>query len=229
MANKSFSRGVEVLGAEASMSFLGNTSKDVPYMLKHTHLFQDLPANYIDSAFLDRMHFYSPGWETSVIRTELYTTGFGFIVDYLAECMKNLRNEDYSQFFTQHFELQKELSTRDREGIQKTFSGLMKVLYPSGECSKEEAKELLEFAMEGRKRVKDHILRIDDTFQPVEFSFDDKESGDNTVISTLEELQYPKLSNPNPKTDNPDEPREQTPRDPLSETIEKKEELENRS
>ena len=227
MANKSFSRGVEVLGAEASMSFLGNTSKDVPYMLKHTHLFQDLPANYIDSAFLDRMHFYSPGWETSVIRTELYTTGFGFIVDYLAECMKNLRNEDYSQFFTQHFELQKELSTRDREGIQKTFSGLMKVLYPSGECSKEEAKELLEFAMEGRKRVKDHILRIDDTFQPVEFSFDDKETEENTVISTLEELQYPKLSKPNPKADNPDETREQTPSDPLSESVEKKEELES--
>ena len=88
MANKSFSRGVEVLGAEASMSFLGNTSKDVPYMLKHTHLFQDLPANYIDSAFLDRMHFYSPGWETSVIRTELYNR-IWLIVDYLAECMKN--------------------------------------------------------------------------------------------------------------------------------------------
>ena len=220
MANKSFSRGVEVLGAEASMSFLGNTSKDVPYMLKHTHLFQDLPANYIDSAFLDRMHFYSPGWETSVIRTELYTTGFGFIVDYLAECMKNLRNEDYSQFFTQHFELQKELSTRDREGIQKTFSGLMKVLYPSGECSKEEAKELLEFAMEGRKRVKDHILRIDDTFQPVEFSFDDKESGDNTVISTLEELQYPKLSSSNDKVDEPSEPAAnaevEVPSDPIA-------------
>ena len=227
MANKSFSRGVEVLGAEASMSFLGNTSKDVPYMLKHTHLFQDLPANYIDSAFLDRMHFYSPGWETSVIRTELYTTGFGFIVDYLAECMKNLRNEDYSQFFTQHFELQKELSTRDREGIQKTFSGLMKVLYPSGECSKEEAKELLEFAMEGRKRVKDHILRIDDTFQPVEFSFDDKESGDNTVISTLEELQYPKLSSSNDKVDEPSEPAANAGVEVHSDLIAPKEKLES--
>jgi ATP-dependent Lon protease len=227
MANKSFSRGVEVLGAEASMSFLGNTSKDVPYMLKHTHLFQDLPANYIDSAFLDRMHFYSPGWETSVIRTELYTTGFGFIVDYLAECMKNLRNEDYSQFFTQHFELQKELSTRDREGIQKTFSGLMKVLYPSGECSKEEAKELLEFAMEGRKRVKDHILRIDDTFQPVEFSFDDKESGDNTVISTLEELQYPKLSSSNDKVDEPSEPAANAEVEVPSDRIAPKEKLES--
>ena len=227
MANKSFSRGVEVLGAEASMSFLGNTSKDVPYMLKHTHLFQDLPANYIDSAFLDRMHFYSPGWETSVIRTELYTTGFGFIVDYLAECMKNLRNEDYSQFFTQHFELQKELSTRDREGIQKTFSGLMKVIYPSGECSKEEAKELLEFAMEGRKRVKDHILRIDDTFQPVEFSFDDKESGDNTVISTLEELQYPKLSSSNDKVDEPSEPAVNAEVEVPSDPIAPKEKLES--
>ena len=227
MANKSFSRGVEVLGAEASMSFLGNTSKDVPYMLKHTHLFQDLPANYIDSAFLDRIHFYSPGWETSVIRTELYTTGFGFIVDYLAECMKNLRNEDYSQFFTQHFELQKELSTRDREGIQKTFSGLMKVLYPSGECSKDEAKELLEFAMEGRKRVKDHILRIDDTFQPVEFSFDDKESGDNTVISTLEELQYPKLSSSNDKVDEPSEPAANAEVEVPSDPIAPKEKLES--
>jgi ATP-dependent Lon protease len=225
MANKSFSRGVEVLGAEASMSFLGNTSKDVPYMLKHTHLFQDLPENYLDSAFLDRIHFYSPGWETNVIRTELYTEGFGFIVDYLAECMKTLRNEDYSQLFTRHFELNKELSTRDREGIQKTFSGLMKTLHPSGKCSKDEVKELLEFSIEGRKRVKDHILRIDDTFAPVEFSFADKESEEATLVSTLEEILYPELSGNKAQANANSEQPEENPPEIKVERNDEKEEL----
>ena len=204
MANKSFSRGVEMIGASASMSFLGNTSKDVPYMLKHSHLFHDLPPNYIDSAFLDRMHFYSPGWETSVIRSELFTSGFGFIVDYLAEGMKTLRNEDYSQYYTEFFELSSELSTRDKEGIQKTFSGLMKILFPEGNCSKEEAGELLGFAMEGRKRVKDHIVRLDSTFPPTRFSFSDLESGKETLVRTLEEIEYPRLAGPKETGGSPD-------------------------
>ena len=194
MANKSFSRGVEMLGAEASMSFLGNTRKSVAYMLKHSHFFDDLPDKYIDSAFLDRLHFYSPGWETSIIRSELFTDGFGFIVDYLAEIMKKLRNFDESHAYSKYFKLDSEISTRDRDGIHKTFSGLMKVIYPHGECLKKEAEEILAFAVEGRKRVKDHLMRIDSTFNPVEFAYQDLESGKKVDVKTLEEIRHPNLT-----------------------------------
>ncbi len=196
MANKTFSRGIEVLGAEASISFLGNTLKSVEYMMRHSHFFDDLPDKYIDSAFLDRIHCYSPGWETSVIRAELFTNGFGFIVDYLAEIMRTLRNFDYSQAYTKYFELNADISTRDRDGIHKTFSGLVKVLYPSGECDREQARELLEFAIEGRKRVKDHIMRLDSTFPSVTFSYQERDSDNEIKVRTLEETQHPHLKKP---------------------------------
>jgi len=96
MANKSFSRGVETLGAEASMVFVGNTQHTVPYMLKHSDLFADLPDKFYDSAFLDRLHFYIPGWEVDIIRGEMFSSGYGFVVDYLAEVLRSLRNHDYS-------------------------------------------------------------------------------------------------------------------------------------
>ncbi len=209
MANKSFSRGVEMLGAEASMSFLGNTRKSVAYMLKHSHFFDDLPDKYIDSAFIDRLHFYSPGWETSIIRSELFTNGFGFIVDYLAEIMKKLRNFDESHAYSKYFKLDSEISTRDRDGIHKTVSGLMKVIYPHGECTKEEAAEILTFAMEGRKRVKDHMMRIDTTFSPVDFSYHDQESSEKVAVRTLEEIRHPNL------TGHLSDKTEETPVEPL--------------
>ncbi|WP_419636770.1 BREX system Lon protease-like protein BrxL, partial [Thiolapillus sp.] len=96
MANKSFSRGIETLGAEASMAFVGNTQHTVPYMLKHADLFDDLPEQYHDSAFLDRLHFYIPGWEVDIIRGEMFSNGYGFVVDYLAEILRSLRNHDFS-------------------------------------------------------------------------------------------------------------------------------------
>ena len=95
MANKSFSRGIEMLGAEASMVFMGNTRKSVAYMMKHSHFFEELPDKYIDSAFLDRLHCYNAGWESSPVRSELFTSGFGFIVDYLAEILRHLRSQDF--------------------------------------------------------------------------------------------------------------------------------------
>lgn len=208
MANKTFSRGVEVLGAEASMSFLGNTRKSVGYMLKHSHLFDDLPDKYIDSAFLDRLHCYNPGWESSIIRAELFTSGFGFIVDYLAEILKSLRNLDFSNTYQRFFDLHEDISTRDRDGIRKTFSGLMKVIHPGGECTREEAEELLQFSAECRKRVKDHIMRIDSTFSTVDFSYFNKESGERTEIHTLEEARFGKVSvaEPSPGTADPTDP-----------------------
>ena len=125
MANKSFSRGIETLGAEASMVFVGNTSHNVPYMLKHSDLFDELPGAYHDSAYLDRLHFYIPGWEVDTIRSEMFSSGYGFVVDYIAEVLRSMRSTDYSDRYQQHFTLGSDISTRDRDGIHKIFSGLM--------------------------------------------------------------------------------------------------------
>jgi ATP-dependent Lon protease len=190
MANKSFSRGVETLGAEASMVFVGNTQHTVPYMLNHSDLFDELPDKFYDSAFLDRIHFYIPGWEVDIIRGEMFSSGYGFVVDYLAEILRSLRNHDYSDRYKEYFSLSSDLSTRDRDGINKTFSGLMKILFPHDGASKEEIEELLKFAIEGRKRVKDQLMRIDSTYGKVCFTYLDSSQQANPV-TTLEEEEYP--------------------------------------
>ena len=190
MANKSFSRGVETLGAEASMVFVGNTSHNVPFMLKHSDLFDELPDSYHDAAFLDRLHHYIPGWEVDTIRGEMFSDGYGFVVDYIAEVLKSMRNADYSDRYQEHFTLGSDISTRDRDGIHKTFSGLMKILYPHGEATKEEIADILQFAIEGRKRVKDQILRIDSTMAAVKFGYLDK-AGKWHSVTTLEEDEFP--------------------------------------
>ena len=193
MANKSFSRGVETLTAEASMTFIGNTKHNVPYMLKHSNLFEELPPQYLDSAFLDRIHFYLPGWEVDVTRPELFTTNYGFVVDYYSEALKCLRNYDFSNEYKKEFTLGN-ISERDRTGVMKTFSGLMKIIYPDKKASTEELEELLKFAMEGRKRVKDQILRIDSTLPQVDFSYTSN-SGCEVKVKTTEEIQYKGLYN----------------------------------
>lgn len=194
MANKSFSRGIEMLGAEASMVFMGNTKRSVPYMMKHSHFFEELPDKYIDSAFLDRLHCYNPGWESSPIRSELFTQGFGFIVDYLAEILRHLRGRDYLHGYQQHFDLNPEITTRDRDGVQKTFSGLMKVLFPDGSCTKEEMEELLVLSLEGRRRVKEQLVKLDETFTPVAFTYTDRALGKMHSVTTSEEKQYPSFA-----------------------------------
>lgn len=194
MANKSFSRGIETLGAEASMAFVGNTQHTVPYMLRHSDLFTDLPDKYYDSAFLDRLHFYIPGWEVDIIRGEMFSDGYGFVVDYLAEILRNLRNHDFSHLYSEQFGLLEDISTRDRTGIQKTFSGLMKILFPHEAANPAEVEELLRFAIEGRKRVKDQLMRIDPTYTAVRFGY--RRTGGNgsvTLVKTLEEEQYAKF------------------------------------
>jgi ATP-dependent Lon protease len=191
MANRSFSRGIDTMEAEASMSFVGNTQHTVPYMLKQSDLFDDLPPQYHDSAFLDRLHFYIPGWEIDIIRGEVFSNGYGFVVDFLAEILRALRSRDYSQIYADQFELSRSISTRDRDGVNKTFSGLMKLLFPGGEAPKEDIEELLTFAIEGRKRVKDQLMRIDATYPDVQFSFVDKESQTEKKVQTLEEQEYP--------------------------------------
>ena len=193
MANKTFSRGIETLGAEASIAFVGNTMHSVPQMLKNSNLFEQLPAAYLDSAFIDRIHNYIPGWEMDIIRGEMFTSGYGFIVDYLSEAMHSMREMDFTGKYKEYFTLSASISTRDRDGVQKTFSGLMKVLFPSGEAKKEEICELLKLSMEARKRVKDQLFRIDPTYDPVDFSFTDNQTGEKFAVRTLEEIEYPSL------------------------------------
>lgn len=204
MANRTFSRGIEQLTAEASMVFMGNTSKDVAYMLKHSHFFEPLPDKYIDSAFLDRMHAYNPGWEVSPIRHELFTGGYGFVVDYIAEVLKHFRTEDFTGAYKSQFEIKSEVSTRDQTGFEKTFSGLMKIIHPHGKATPEEIEELLSFAMECRRRVREHILRIDDTFKRNDFAYAPSKGGATKTVLTPEEVQYPQFAGPKPKTE--DEP-----------------------
>ena len=193
MANKSFSRGVSVMQAEASMVFVGNTSHNVPYMLKNSDLFEELPAQYHDPAFLDRIHYYLPGWEFEQIRSEMFTHGYGFVVDYLAEILHNQRDVDYGAAFERYFTLSSTLSTRDRDAVRKTFSGLMKLVYPSGNATPEQMEPLLRCAIEGRKRVKDQLCRIDSTMAEVDFSYTRAGSADPTTVRTLEETDYPDL------------------------------------
>ena len=191
MANKTFSRGIETLGAEASLVFVGNTSNDLEHMLMHTDLFEDLPAQYYDSAFLDRLHFYIPGWEVEVIRGEMFTNGYGFVVDYLAEILRKIRSYDFTHHYQQHFALSTDISTRDRDGINKTFSGLMKILFPSGEASMEDIELVLELAIEGRKRVKDQLLRIDTTYPDVKFGYTRLADQSEVQVQTAEEKAFP--------------------------------------
>ncbi|APO85851.1 BREX system Lon protease-like protein BrxL [Marivivens sp. JLT3646] len=190
MANKTFSRGVQTMGAEASFAFVGNTDHNVPYMLKNSDLFEALPVQFHDSAFIDRIHAYLPGWEVDVIRGEMFTSGYGFIVDYLAEILRHLRSDDLSNRHQAFFSLSDSISTRDRDAINKTMSGLMKLLFPAGGETQEEVEELLKLAIECRKRVKDQLKRIDATYPVVEFSYMTK-GGMKTSVQTLEEIQFP--------------------------------------
>ena len=192
MANKSFSRGINPMGAEASFAFVGNTDHNVPYMLKNSDLFEALPPQFHDSAFIDRLHAYLPGWEIDVIRGEMFTSGYGFIVDYLAEILRHLRSQDFALRMDRYFTIGKSISTRDRDAVYKTASGLLKVIFPNGGETEAEVEELLHLAMESRKRVKDQLFRIDSTYPAVDFHYVGSD-GQKRLITTVEEEEFPKF------------------------------------
>lgn len=209
MANKTFSRGVNPMGAEASFAFVGNTDHNVPFMLKNSDLFEALPAQFHDSAFIDRLHAYLPGWEVDVIRREMFTSGYGFIVDYLAEILRHLRQEDFSNRPDQFFKVSEKISTRDRDSIFKTMSGLLKIIFPSGGETAEDIEELLLLAIESRKRVKDHLFRIDNTYPEVDFFFTGPD-GEKRRVTTVEEDEFPQFYHLKPALD-PKAQDDQTP------------------
>lgn len=190
MANKSFSRGTEVYGASASMVFVGNTDHSVPYMMKHSDLFDALPKDYYDTAFLDRMHAYLSDWEVQKLRNDMFSSDYGFIVDYLAEVLKELRKEDRTNEFSEFFQLSDTITTRDKTSIAKTYAGLSKVIYPNGGIPLEDAKELMDFAIECRKRVKEQLRKMDETFEKVDFSYSIEGNDDTIEVKTLEEIEF---------------------------------------
>ena len=192
MANKTFSRGVNPMGAEASFAFVGNTDHNVPFMLKNSDLFEALPPQFHDSAFIDRLHAYLPGWEIDVIRGEMFTNGYGFIVDYLAEILRHLRQEDFSNRPDLHFKVSEKISTRDRDAVYKTMSGFLKVIFPAGDETADDVEELLQIALESRKRVKDQLFRIDATYPDVDFFYTGSD-GEKRRVQTVEEQEFPQF------------------------------------
>lgn len=192
LANKSFNRGKGTHEASASMSFVGNTKHTVPYMLKNSHLFESIPTAFIKGAFLDRMHLYNPGWEIRILKKDSFSKGYGLITDYIAAVLHDLRNDDRTALLKEYAKFDGSLSERDHLAIRKTFSGMMKLIYPDGNMTEEDAKELIDFAAEGRKRVKDQLYIIDSTFcaEPAKFQYTWLKSGETVKVETLENLEH---------------------------------------
>lgn len=190
LANKSFNRGKGTHEASASMSFVGNTKHTVPYMLKNTHLFESIPTSFIKGAFLDRIHLYNPGWEIRMLKKDSFSKGYGLITDYIAAVLHELRNDDRTAILKDYAKFDGSLSERDHLAIRKTFSGMMKLLYPDGKMTDQEAYELIDFAAESRKRVKDQLYVIDETFkaEPAHFKYINLKNGLEIQVETLERI-----------------------------------------
>lgn len=194
LANKSFNRGKGTHESSASMSFVGNTKHTVEYMLKNSHLFESIPTAFIKGAFLDRIHLYNPGWEIKVLKKDSFSNGYGLITDYISAILHELRKKDFSPELARFAKFSGSLSERDHLAIRKTFSGMVKLLYPNGVFTDEEAIELINFAAEGRKRVKDQLYVIDETFkaEPAYFEYEDLKKHVKVQVKTLEQLDYGK-------------------------------------
>ena len=188
MASGSFARGKEEKNANASMVFVGNINQSVEVLLKTSHLFEPFPPEMAnDSAFFDRMHYYLPGWEIPKMRPELITDEYGFITDYLSEFFREMRKRTYYDALDKYFRLGNNLNQRDVIAVRKTVSGLVKLIYPNGEYLKEELKEILEYALVGRRRVKEQLKKIGGMeFYDVHFSYLDNDTFEENFISVPE-------------------------------------------
>ena len=189
MASGSFARGKEEKNAYASMVFVGNINQSVPVLLKTSHLFAPFPdAMANDTAFLDRMHCYIPGWEIPKYRPEYFTNETGFITDYYAEVLRELRKISYADSFSKYFKLGKDLNQRDVIAVKKMVSGMVKLIYPNGEFTKEDIEEVLRFALESRRRVKEQLKKIGGMeFYDVNFSYIDNESFNEEYVPVPEQ------------------------------------------
>lgn len=189
MASGSFARGKDSINADASMVFVGNINDSVDSLLKVTHLFNPFPPEFnSDSAFFDRMHFYLPGWEIPKMRSELLTEKYGLITDCIAEYCKEIRKYDFSHLFDKYYKLNKDFNKRDEIAVRKTFSGMCKLLFPDENVNKENATMLIEYAIEGRRRVKEQLkIMAGIEFADVNLGYIDEETDQETVISVPEQ------------------------------------------
>jgi len=189
MASGSFARGKEEKAASASMVFVGNINQSVDVLLKTSSLFDPFPPEMgTDTAFLDRIHCYLPGWEIPKFRPEHFTDDYGFITDYLAEFIRELRKEQYGDALDRYFRLGTNLNQRDTIAVRKMVGGLLKLVYPDGEFSKEQLEEILKFALEMRRRVKEQLKKLGGMeFYDVNFSYIDKDSFEEYYVAVPEQ------------------------------------------
>ena len=189
MASGSFARGKEEKAANASMVFVGNINQSVDVLLKTSSLFDPFPPEIgTDTAFLDRIHCYLPGWEIPKFRPEHFTDDYGFITDYMAEFLRELRKEQYGDALDRYFRLGKNLNQRDTIAVRKMVGGLVKLVYPDGVFDKEELEEILQIALEMRRRVKEQLKKLGGMeFYDVNFSYLDNETFDEHYVSVPEQ------------------------------------------
>ena len=189
MASGSFARGKEEKAASASMAFVGNINQSVDVLLKTSHLFEPFPdAMAYDTAFLDRMHCYVPGWEIPKYRPDFFTNDYGFITDYLAEFMREMRKEPWGDACDRYFRFGSNLNQRDTIAVRKMVSGFTKLLYPDGEFSRNDMEEILTYALEMRRRVKEQLKKIGGMeFYDVNFSYIDNETFEERFVSVPEQ------------------------------------------
>ena len=185
----SFSRGKDEINASASMVFVGNINQSVDVLLKTSSLFAPFPAEMgTDTAFLDRIHCYVPGWEIPKFRPEHFTNDYGFITDYLAEFIRELRKEQYGDAIDKYFRLGTNLNQRDTVAVRKTVGGMVKLLYPDGNFNKEQIEEILVFSLEMRRRVKEQLKKLGGMeFYDVNFSYIDTENFEEHYVSVPEQ------------------------------------------
>ena len=188
MESGSFSRGREELIAEASVVFAGNINQPVETLVRTSTLFQPMPEDMQDMALIDRLHFYLPGWEMPKMRNEFFTDHYGFVIDYLAEALRELRRRSYTEAFDHYFSLGSHLNTRDARAVRRTVSGLVKLLHPAGDPSREEVQEYLELALEGRRRVKEQLKKMGSfEYYQTSFSYVDTETMHEQFVGVPEE------------------------------------------
>lgn len=189
MASGSFARGKEEKAASASMVFVGNINQSVDVLLKTSSLFDPFPPEMgTDTAFLDRMHCYIPGWEIPKFRPEHFTDDYGFITDYLAEFVRELRKEQYGDALDKYFRLGKNLNQRDTIAVRKMVGGFVKLLYPDGNFTKEDIEEILIISLEMRRRVKEQLKKLGGMeFYDVNFSYIDNETFEEKYVSVPEQ------------------------------------------
>ena len=188
MANGSFARGADSISSDASIAFEGNTFRSVADMMRTTNLFEPFPEEFNnDSAFFDRIHAYLPRWETPKLRSSLFTKRYGLISDCFSEFCHAMRKYDFTNSFSQYFELNNQFNTRDTIAVGRTFSGMAKLIYPDENMTKEETREILEYAIECRRRVKEQLRKMTPgEFSDVNLGYIDNDTGEEFVVSLPE-------------------------------------------